>query len=159
MTPVSASIFSITARERTSYPASRSASPPPWKPFSMQMPMPSTIPPACFTRSRSPLTAQPLARKSSMMRICSPGFRYFFDTTTWFFRLWVYDITSVANISLSILLPADFFAKTTGTPKYTAVRQAMPIPDASIVRILSTFRSPKSFLNSFPSSLIKGTSI
>ena len=34
-------------------------------------------------------TAQPLARKSSMMRICSPGFRYFFDTTTWFFRLWV----------------------------------------------------------------------
>ena len=32
----------------------------------------------------------------------------------------------------------DFFAKTTGTSKYCAAMQAMPMPDASMVRIFVT---------------------
>ena len=36
---------------------------------------------------------------------------------------------------------ADFLANNTGTWKYTAVRLAMPMPDASMVRILSIWRS------------------
>ena len=56
MVPFSGSIDSTIARESTSYPSSRSWSPPPWKPFSTAMPMPSTVAPASWHSSISLLT-------------------------------------------------------------------------------------------------------
>lgn len=44
--PSLGSIDSTIASESKSYPASRNASPPPWKPFSIAMPMPATVAPA-----------------------------------------------------------------------------------------------------------------
>lgn len=44
--PSLGSIDSTIASESRSYPDSRNASPPPWKPFSIAMPMPATVAPA-----------------------------------------------------------------------------------------------------------------
>ena len=70
------------AREYRSIPWARSRFPPGWKPFSMAMPMPATWAPACSMMVMRPWRALPFARKSSMIRMFSPGFRYFLDTMT-----------------------------------------------------------------------------
>ena len=57
-------------------------------------------------------------------------------------------------MSPSRFFDSDFFAKTTGTPKYCAVMHAMPMPDASTVSIFVTFSSLKSLANSLPISFI-----
>ena len=50
--------------------------------FSTAMPMPSTVAPASCASSSRPIRAQPLARKSSMMRTWSSGVRNFLETMT-----------------------------------------------------------------------------
>ena len=52
------------------------------QPFSMTIPQPSTIAPADSTILIKPWSAQPLARKSSMIRTCSPSCRNFLETMT-----------------------------------------------------------------------------
>ena len=47
----------------------------------------------------------------------------------------VNDLTSEEYVSPVMFLDCDFFANKTSTPKYLAARQAMPMPDASTVRI------------------------
>ena len=44
-------------------PISRITSPPAWEPFSITMPIPSTLAPAHVTSSISPTSAQPFAKK------------------------------------------------------------------------------------------------
>lgn len=92
------------------------------------------------------------------MRICSPWFRYFLEVPP-HGSLYYGCITLVAYTSVSILEPADFLANTTGTPKYTAVRQAIPMPELRWSESYSIFLWANIFLKFFPSSLIKGTSI
>ena len=53
-------------------------------------------------------------------------------------------------MSPSRLMDCAFFANTTGTPKCRATTQAMPMPDASIVRIFVTGASANRRLNSAP---------
>ena len=52
-----------------------------------------------------------------------------------------------------------FVANTTGTSKYWATIHAIPIPEASMVRILVIGQRSKRFLNSLPTSLIRSISI
>ena len=56
--------------------------PPDWKPFSIAIPMPSTVPPASFTIEINPCNAQPFARKSSIIKTLSSEFKNFLDTIT-----------------------------------------------------------------------------
>ena len=65
----------------------------------------------------------------------------------------------VFYIVASILILFAFLAKTTGTPKYCAAIQAIPIPDASIVSIFVIFFPAKRFFHSFPISLKSSVSI
>ena len=62
------SILSITARDSKRIPLFLTRSPPPWKPFSITIPAPTSVAPVCLTISASPKIAQPFARKSSIMR-------------------------------------------------------------------------------------------
>ena len=54
--------------------------PPDWKPFSIAMPMPSTVPPASFTIEIYPCNAQPFASKSSIIKTLSLELKNFLDT-------------------------------------------------------------------------------
>ena len=98
----------------------------------------------------NPCSAQPLARKSSMINTLSSGDKNFLETMTWFLHLCVKDSTSATYISPSILILLDFLANTTGTLKYFATTHAIPIPEASIVTILLISLPAKRFLNSSP---------
>ena len=51
-------------------------------------------------------------------------------------RLWVKDWMRVEYMVPSKLMDWVFFANTTGTPKWCATTAAMPMPEASMVRIL-----------------------
>ena len=84
---------------------------------------------------------------------------YFFDTMTSYTFLCVNDSIFVEYTSPSILMLCVFFANTTGTPKCCATTQAIPIPEASIVKILLIGLSANRRLNSFPISLNKSISI
>ena len=69
------------------------------------------------------------------------------------------------NPDLGAIVPAAglilfvFFANTTGTPKCCATMHAIPIPDASMVRILFMFFPSKRFFHSLPISLNNSISI
>jgi len=80
ISPVTGSIRSTIASDSTRTPCARRRSPPSWNPFSITMPTPSAAAPACFRMSSSPFTAQPFARKSSMIRTWSEEDRYRFET-------------------------------------------------------------------------------
>ena len=54
----------------------------------------------------------------------------------WFLFLWVKDSTSAMYISPSMLMDLDFLANTMGTPNSLATKQAMPMPEASMVSTL-----------------------
>ena len=82
ISPVALSMDSTIARLSSWMPLLRMRSPPCWKPFSTAMPMPSTVAPAFSVSSSRPSRAQPLARKSSMMRTWSSGVRNFLETMT-----------------------------------------------------------------------------
>ena len=68
-------------------------------------------------------------------------------------------IIGIVDIVFGILSLYLHFWIAAGILFLIAVRQAIPMPDASMVRIFVTGRLAKSFLKIFPSSLIKGTSI
>ena len=89
ISPVFASMDFTMASDSTSKPFSRRRLPPGWKPFSTAMPMPSTMAPACSQISMRPSSAHPLARKSSMMRTCSPLLRKRLATMTVLSLPWV----------------------------------------------------------------------
>ena len=65
----------------------------------------------------------------------------------------------VVYTSPAMFFVCVFFANTTGTSKISATTQAIPIPDASIVRILLISSPSKRFLNSLPISRNNFTSI
>ena len=71
-----------------------------------------------------------------MIRMWSSGLINFFATITSYVLLCVKDSIFAVYISPSRFTLWDFLANTTGTWKCCAVIQAIPIPDASIVRIL-----------------------
>jgi hypothetical protein len=71
----------------------------------------------------------------------------------------VKDSTFEQYISPSRFRLCAFFAKTTGTSKYCAAMQAIPMPEASIVRIFVIGQSAKRLLNSLPISLMRVISI
>ena len=127
---------SMMARDSSCMPRSRMIRPPCWKPFSMAIPTPSKVAPDSLIKSIRPITAQPFARKSSMMRMWSSGDRNFFETMISNTFFLVKDSTLEVNISPSKLMLAAFLANTTGTLKHSAATQAIPIPEASMVRIL-----------------------
>ena len=106
-----------------------------------------------------PISAQPFARKSSIKSTWSSGPRNFLERMTSYTFLCVKDSTLEVNISPSRFRLCAFFAKTTGTWKYWATRQAIPIPEASIVRIFVIGASANRRWNSFPSSLMNAMSI
>lgn len=83
----------------------------------------------------------------------------FLDTITWFLFLCVKDSTSAVYISPSRLMLLDFFAKTTGTPNSIATTAAIPIQEASMVRILLIFLPSKRRYHSLPISLNSAISI
>lgn len=62
-------MLSTIASDSSWYPFSRIILPPCWNPFSIAIPIPSTVAPALSTSSVRPRSAQPLARKSSITRI------------------------------------------------------------------------------------------
>ena len=102
--------------------------------------------------------AQPFAMKSSMMKTWSSGPRYFLDTMTCEMFLCVNDSTSTQYTEPSMLMLLAFLAKTAGTSKTLAATAAMPMPLASMVRILlmgapvkSAFHCSAISLNSFAS--------
>ena len=67
----------------------------------------------------------------------SSASKYFLDTMTGNSLRLVNEYTVVVYWSPSRLMDWAFLANTTGTsPKWRAAQQAMPMPDASMVRIL-----------------------
>ena len=150
---------STMARDSRRIPISRISWPPCWNPFSITIPAPSRVAPDFLTISIRPRSAHPLARKSSIRSTWSSGPRNFLERITSYTFLWVKDSTLVVYISPSRFTLCAFLAKTTGTSKYCAAIQAIPIPDASIVRILVIGQSEKRRLNSLPISLMRVISI
>ena len=132
-------MLSTIASDSSWYPFSRIILPPCWKPFSIAIPIPSTVAPALSTRSVSPKRAHPLARKSSITRMWSSGDKNFFETITSYTLPCVNDWILVLKLLSSRLILFDFFANTTGTSNSLATIAAIPIPLASIVRILLIF--------------------
>ena len=94
-----------------------------------------------------------------MISTLSPGLRKRLATMTSYRRLCVKDSIGADSIVPSRLIDWDFFANTTGTLKYCAAIAAMPMPDASIVRMRSTLTSANRRLNSLPISLNSSMSI
>ena len=84
----------ILASDSTRIPSARIRSPPPWNAFSIAMPAPTTLAPACSASARRPTSAAPVARKSSVIRMRSEGLRYSLETMTVFVLPWVKDSTS-----------------------------------------------------------------
>ena len=74
-------------------------------------------------------------------------------------RPWVKDSTWEVYTSPAMFLVWFFLAKITGQWKNCAVIQAIPMPEASIVRILFTSQSANLRLNSLPISAKRSTSI
>ena len=137
---------STIARDSRRTPISRIFWPPFWKPFSITIPAPSSVAPDSLTILMSPSNAHPFARKSSIRSTWSSGPRNFLDRITSYTFLCVKDSTLEQYISPSRFRLWAFLAKMTGTSKYCAAIQAIPMPDASIVRILVIGQSAKRLL-------------
>ena len=149
----------MRARDSTRTPMERMRSPPGWKAFSTAMPAPTRVAPESRTSSMRPWRAAPLAKKSSMRSTRSPGPRNFLDTMISYTRPWVKDSTWAEYTSPAMFLVLFFLAKSTGTPNCWATTQAMPMPEASMVRIFVTWSSANSRAHSLPISAKSSTSI
>ena len=90
-----------------------------------------------------------MARKSSITRMWSSGDKNFFETITSYTLPCVNDWILVLKLLSSRLILFDFFANTTGTSNSLATIAAIPIPLASIVRILLIFLSANNLFHSF----------
>ena len=125
----------------------------------MTTPAPISSAPESLTNFANPSKAFPLARKSSISNTRSPSPKNSLDTIMSYTLPCVNDSTFVVYTSPAMFFVCVFFANTTGTSKISATTQAIPIPDASIVRILLISSPSKRFLNSLPISRNNFTSI
>ena len=94
-----------------------------------------------------------------MSRTWSSGPRYFLDTMTGNSRCLVNEYTVDTYWSPSRLIDCAFLANTTGTlPKWRAATQAMPMPEASMVRIFVIVRPAKCSAHALPMASYNATS-